>query len=120
MLDFDNRYMGPLSARQALVLSRNIPAVQVAQQEGMSRINDLMRQMTGWTGSVDDSLCGAIGCTHLTMLAQVQGYQVFADQGTKVPLVGITKVVDGQGNTVFQQTPGQQDGIQQVLTPAEA
>ena len=120
VLDFDNRYMGPLSARQALVLSRNIPAVQVAQQEGMSRINDLMRQMTGWTGSVDDSLCGAIGCTHLTMLAQVQGYQVFADQGTKVPLVGITKVVDGQGNTVFQQTPGQQDGIQQVLTPAEA
>ncbi|MGH7778102.1 MAG: transglycosylase domain-containing protein [Candidatus Dormibacterales bacterium] len=120
VVDFDNQYMGRLSARRALVLSRNIPAVQVAQEEGMSPINDLMREMTGWTGPTDGSLCGAIGCTHLTMLAQVQGYQVFADQGTKVPLMSITKVVDGQGNTVYQQTPGQQDGITRLLSPAEA
>ncbi|MGH7902676.1 MAG: transglycosylase domain-containing protein [Candidatus Dormibacteraceae bacterium] len=120
VVDFDNSYLGKLSARRALVLSRNIPAVRVGQKEGMDRINALMRQLTGWTGSVDNSLCGAIGCTHLTMLAQVQGYQVFANQGTKVPLMSITKIVDGHGSTLFQQTPGQQDGIQQVLTPAEA
>jgi len=54
------------------------------------------------------------------MLEHVQGYQVFANQGAKVPLVGIARVGDGSGHVIFEQKPGAQPGRQQVLAPAEA
>jgi membrane peptidoglycan carboxypeptidase len=65
-------------------------------------------------------LSTAIGGSEVTMFDHLQGYQVFANQGQKVPLMAITKIVDSQGNTLYQQKPGDQDGKQQVLTPAEA
>jgi membrane peptidoglycan carboxypeptidase len=34
--------------------------------------------------------------------------------------MAITKIVDSQGNTLYQQNPGGQDGKTQVLSPAEA
>jgi membrane peptidoglycan carboxypeptidase len=37
-----------------------------------------------------------------------------------MPLIAITRIVDGQGNTVYEQKPGTQDGQSQPLTPAEA
>ena len=54
------------------------------------------------------------------MFDHLQGYQVFAGQGKKMPLMTITRIVDSQGNTVFEQKPGSQEGQSQPLTPAEA
>src|SRR5207245_1843094 len=59
-VDFDNRYMGRMSARQALVLSRNIPAVAVAQKEGIDNVIDLAHQM-GLRGELQPVLSTAIG-----------------------------------------------------------
>jgi membrane peptidoglycan carboxypeptidase len=117
-LDFDNSYMGRLSARQALVLSRNIPAVQVAQKEGIGNVIDLAHRM-GVKGDLQPVLSTAIGGSAITMFDHVQGYEVFANQGQKVPLMAITRVVDSSGHTVFERTPGAQPGRAEVLQPAE-
>jgi len=74
----------------------------------------------GIRSPLEPTLPTAIGAGEVTMLEHVQGYQVFANQGAKVPLVGISKVQDGSGNVLFEQKPGAQPGRQQVLTPAEA
>ncbi|HVB78027.1 MAG TPA: transglycosylase domain-containing protein [Candidatus Nitrosotalea sp.] len=116
-LDFDNSYLGSLTAAQALVLSRNIPAIEVASQEGITNVIALARQM-GITSPLDPSLPTAIGASAITMYEQTQGYQVFADQGRKVPLISITKIVNSSGKVVFQRQPGRQTGQAQVLTPA--
>ncbi len=118
-VDFDNRYMGTLSARRALVLSRNIPAVEVGRLEGMDGVVKLAQAM-GIHSPLEPTLPTAIGASEVTMLEHVQGYQVFANQGTKVPLVGIARVSDGSGHVIYDQKPGSQQGRQQVLTPAEA
>ncbi|HEX6349205.1 MAG TPA: transglycosylase domain-containing protein [Candidatus Dormibacteraeota bacterium] len=118
-LDFDNRYMGSLSARRALVLSRNIPAVEVGRTEGMDGVVKLAAEM-GVHSPLEPTLPTAIGASEVTMLEHVQGYQVFANQGAKVPLVGITRITDGSGSLIFEQKPGSQAGRQQVLSPAEA
>jgi membrane peptidoglycan carboxypeptidase len=118
-VDFDNSYMGRVSARQALVLSRNIPAVQVAQKEGIGNVIDLARQM-GVRGDLQPVLSTAIGGSSITMFDHVQGYQVFADQGQKMPLMAITRVVDSSGRTIFDRAAGSQPGRAQVLQPAEA
>jgi membrane peptidoglycan carboxypeptidase len=118
-VDFDNSYQGRLSARAALVLSRNIPAVQVAQKEGIGNVIDLAHSM-GVKSDLQPNLSTAIGGSAITMLDHVQGYQVFADQGEKMPLMSITKVVDATGRTLFQGAPGDQAGKRQVLAPAES
>ena len=58
--DFDNSYMGTLTARQSLLLSRNIPAVQVAQKEGMANVINLANTM-GIRSTLPPGLATAIG-----------------------------------------------------------
>jgi membrane peptidoglycan carboxypeptidase len=117
--DYDNRFLGPISARRALVLSRNVPAVEVGQAEGMDRVDALAHDM-GVRSELGTNLATAIGTSEVTMYEQVQGYSVFADQGRKVPLMGITRIEDASGEAIFQRSPGTQPGQTTVVSPAEA
>src|SRR5437588_6382832 len=58
--DYDGKFLGPLSARRALLLSRNVPAVEVARSEGMDNVNTLAHQM-GIETNLDPALTTAIG-----------------------------------------------------------
>ncbi|MGI8610230.1 MAG: transglycosylase domain-containing protein [Candidatus Dormibacteria bacterium] len=117
--DFDNSYQGPMTARDALVLSRNVPAVEVAQREGIGNVISLADAM-GIRSALPPYLSTSIGAGEITMLDHLQGYQVFANEGRKMPLLSILKVTDSNGNVLFQATPGKQDNQKQVLTTAEA
>ncbi|HEX6548335.1 MAG TPA: transglycosylase domain-containing protein [Candidatus Dormibacteraeota bacterium] len=117
--DFDNSFKGDMSARQALVESRNVPAVEVAKTEGIDNVIGLAHAM-GIQTQLQPVLSTAIGGSEVTMYDHLQGYQVFANQGQKVPLMSITKITDSSGNTLFEQQPGKQDGQARVLSPAEA
>jgi len=119
VLNFDNSYMGTMSARQALVLSRNVPAVQVAQKEGIGNVINLADAM-GIRSTLPPYLSTSIGGGEVTMLDHLQGYAVFADEGKKMPLITITRVTDATGATLFAVAPGTQANQQQVLSPAEA
>jgi membrane peptidoglycan carboxypeptidase len=118
-LDFDNSYRGDMPARQALVLSRNIPAVEIAQMEGIDNVNRLAQAM-GVRSPLQPYLSTAIGGSEVTMFDHLQGYQVFANEGRKVPLTSITKITDSGGKAIFQVDPGHQDGQAQVLSREEA
>ena len=117
--DYDGKFLGAMSARRALLLSRNVPAIQVAQLEGMDRVDALAKQM-GITSKLGTNLATAIGTSDVSIYDQVQGYAVFANQGRKVPLMGISRIDDAAGDTLFQSQPGTQGGQQTVVTPAQA
>jgi len=114
--DFDNGGMGPVTARTALLFSRDIPAVEVGQNEGMQNVIDLAHAM-GINSKLDPGLSTAIGGSDVTMLEHVQGYATFANQGTRVDLNDITSVQDDHGNTVYKRPD---PNTNQVLTPAQA
>ncbi|GAC1655911.1 MAG: penicillin-binding protein 1A [Candidatus Dormibacteraceae bacterium] len=116
--DYDNRYQGTLCLKTALDRSRNVPAVEVANKVGMTAVNDLAARM-GIRTKLEPSLQTALGGSAVTMFDHVQGYQVFANGGAKVPLVGVLKVLDRNGNSVFQVDPGKPASTQ-VMSPAEA
>jgi membrane peptidoglycan carboxypeptidase len=118
--DFDDRFMGDLSARRSLLLSRNVPAVEAAQIEGIDNVIRTAHDM-GVQSQLKAVLPTAIGASEVTMLEHLQGYQTLANQGTRVPLMGITQITDAQGsNLLYAQEPGRQDGISKPLTPAQA
>jgi membrane peptidoglycan carboxypeptidase len=118
-LDYDNTYLGTMTARRALVLSRNVPAVAVAQKEGIANVINLADAM-GIRSTLPPYLSTSIGGGEVTMLDHVQGYSVFADEGKKMPLITISRITDSSGSTLFDVTPGHQPNQQQVLSPSEA
>jgi membrane peptidoglycan carboxypeptidase len=117
--DYPKPPMGDITTRTSLVQSRNITAVATAQTEG---IDNVIKQAhsQGLTSDLKPELATAIGGSEVTMFEHMQGYQVFANQGTLVPLMGVTRVTDSQGNVLYEQRPGTQNGISHPLTPAEA
>jgi len=114
--DFDNGGMGDITAKTAILNSRNIPAVQVGQMEGMQNVIALAHAM-GIKSNLDPGLSTAIGGSDMTLLEHVQGYETFANQGQRVDLSVIREVDDASGKSVYSH--GSSSGTT-VLTPAEA
>jgi len=114
--DFDNGGMGDIPARTAILYSRNIPAVEVGQMEGIQNVIDLAHAM-GISSQLQPYLSTAIGASDVTLYEHVQGYETFANQGQRVDLHAINEIQDSGGNTVFKY---ENPSSNTVLTPAEA
>src|SRR5207253_791012 len=113
--DFDNGGMGDIKASTAILYSRNIPAVEVGQMEGMQNVVDLAHAM-GIKSQLQPYLSTAIGASDVTLYEHVQGYQTFADQGQRVDLNVIKEVDDSSGHAAFKYSGNSTT----VLTHAEA
>ncbi|TMD96873.1 MAG: hypothetical protein E6I72_07990 [Chloroflexi bacterium] len=114
--DFDNGGMGDIPARTAILYSRNIPAVEVGQMEGITNVIDLAHAM-GIKSQLQPYLSTAIGASDVTLYEHVQGYETFANQGQKVDLHVINEVDDSSGHVAFKY---ENPSSTTVLTPAEA
>jgi penicillin-binding protein 1A len=117
--DFDGQFLGKMTARKALVLSRNVPAVQTGVKEGMDNVVNLAHAM-GINTKLDAVPNTAIGGSDVTLFDHVQGFATFANQGTKEPLISILKITDSHGSVLSETKAGSQDGKALVVTPAEA
>ena len=114
--DFDNGGFGDISASRAILYSRNIPAVQVGQMEGMNNVVNLAHDM-GIKSDIQPYLSSAIGASSITLYEHLQGYQTFANSGGRIDLRVIKEVDDPGGHAVFKfENPTSRA----VLTPAEA
>ena len=86
--NFDGRYAGPLSATDALVRSRNIPAVTVASKLVQPSFYEWMKQ-AGITKLRSESHYGlglALGVAEVTMEELVGLYASLANEGTWRPV----------------------------------
>jgi membrane peptidoglycan carboxypeptidase len=114
--DFDFRDMGMITAHQALLLSRNIPALETMQTAGIDNVINLAHDM-GITTNLKSEVTTAIGSSEVRMLDHAVGYGVFASGGTRHDPVSVLEVDDMQGKTLDK--PSSPQG-KQVLTPQEA
>ncbi|HEX6524113.1 MAG TPA: transglycosylase domain-containing protein [Streptosporangiaceae bacterium] len=101
--DFDNTFLGRLSASRALLLSRNVPAEEAMQIAGTDNVISLAHSM-GITTPLASNLSTAIGTSSVSMLDQAAGYSAFANGGYRVAPHAVLKVVDSQGNLLLDNT----------------
>jgi membrane peptidoglycan carboxypeptidase len=118
--DFDNKFLGPITAARALVLSRNVATEQAAQKAGIQNVIDLAYGM-GISESLtpqEPNLSTAIGTSAVRMIDHASAYAAFANGGHKVVANGILKITDGSGRVLrdYSVPPNLGD----VLTPAQA
>lgn len=99
-LDDDHSYMGSITLREALVMSRNIVAVKVAERVGVDKVIDYAHRM-GVTSPLEANLSLALGSSVLTVLDQATGYATLANQGLHIDPTPFRMVHDSLGSPVL-------------------
>ncbi len=108
--DYDGKYRGPISLRNALAGSINIPAVKLLYLVGVQNAIDLATQMGISTLTTPDQygLTLVLGGGEVTLLDMTGAYSVFANEGVKHQVHGIVSVTDNSGNILEQEDPNDQ------------
>ena len=117
--NYDRVWHGPVSVREALGSSLNLPTVAMMQRVGMGAFLDMANRM-GLTnlasrGSGDLSL--ALGSGEVRPLDLASAYAVLAAGGVRREPVAILRVEDAQGRVLLEAGTGQG---QRVLSPQAA
>lgn len=95
--NYDGRFMGPLTATQALAKSRNVCAVRVAMAAGIKNIVQTARA-AGIHSRLDAYPSLALGACAVTPLEMSVAYSTFARGGKYLPPRAVRKIVDDQGD----------------------
>ncbi len=115
-VNYDGRFHGLLTLRQALANSVNIPAVKTLDKIGVSKMVDLGKKMgiTTWGKADQYGLAITLGAADVKMTDMATVYGVLAIEGYKVDLNPILKITDSQGDILEEKKEVEQ---QKVLDP---
>lgn len=100
--NYDGTFKGPVSVRDALGNSLNIPAVKALKAVGVENFMDQATKM-GITTWIDPSRYGlslTLGGGEVKMIDMAQTFAVLANGGVKVPLLPILEITDFRGETI--------------------
>ena len=101
--NFEGIFYGPTLLRTALVKSRNLVTIRVAQQVGIGKIIERGKAM-GLTGIMEPNLSLALGSGQFSPLNMCQAYSAFARGGTAIKPRFIENVVSPWGDQLFSST----------------
>jgi len=100
--NYDNRFRGPMTLRDALAQSVNVPSVKVLYLSGINSALEMASRL-GITTLVDRNRYGltlVLGGGEVTLLEMVSSYGVFANEGVKHPYIGVLRVEDANGKVL--------------------
>lgn len=116
--DFDNKFLGNMTIRNALAQSRNIPAITAMYIAGRDTALDTIHAMgdiSYCTQGIDQQvgLASAIGGCGLKQTEHANTFATIARMGVYKPVSDILEVKNSQGQTIMQW----KDQAKQVVDP---
>lgn len=114
--NYNNRFYGDTSYRNALAYSRNVPAVKLLQYLGVKKVMAFSRAL-GITSPLNDDLSLSLGSSALTLDELVRAWGVFANKGKHLAVHFIKRVEDRNGEILEEYKPRP---TEQVIRPATA
>lgn len=106
-VNYDGAYRGPMTLRDALAQSINVPAVKMLYLAGIKDSLETARKM-GITTLTDESRYGltlVLGGGEVSLLELTSAYGVFANEGVRNPYASILRVEDREGNVLEEFSP---------------
>lgn len=97
--NFDHRFMGKITIRKALALSRNVPAVRVGKAVGIDKVVETAR-LCGITTKLDQNLSLSLGSSAVTPLDMAGAYATFARGGITIKPQVIRRVENNRGQVI--------------------
>ena len=99
--NYEQRFYGVISLREALIHSRNLATVRLLDQIGFKPVEELSRAL-GINSSMSRDLSLALGSSSMTLVELTSAYGVFANQGIRNKPYMLTAVHDQNGETLEQ------------------
>src|SRR5712691_8652671 len=119
--NFDNIFHGQTTVRGALGNSLNIPAVKTLDFVGVDNAISMGSKMrvTTWGPDAEKTfgLSLTLGGAEVKPIDMAQVYATFANNGLKIPLVSVTRIVDAEGSVLDDYKVPQGE---QVIDPRAA
>ncbi len=97
--NFSGGYLGEITLRRALVLSRNIPAVRLLDTLGPAAVVSFAHRL-GISSPLAPDLSLALGTSEVSLLELTSAYAVFANAGRSVAPFGVREVADARGRVI--------------------
>jgi membrane peptidoglycan carboxypeptidase len=108
----------PMTIRNAVANSINIPAVDAIEYTGIPNVLNMAARLgLPEVASRNPSSLGpsmAIGTVEVSLLHLTGAYATFANQGVRVPQTSILEITDGSGYPLYKFDPTHPTGVQAI------
>ncbi len=104
--NYNGNFTGPVTVRQALGSSLNIPAVKTLRIVGLESFIYQAQNLgiTTWQNAKNYGWSLSLGGGEVKMTDMAQAFGTIANMGVKVPLMSILKVEDYQGGVLYEES----------------
>lgn len=111
--NYDGVFRGPISLRNSLAQSLNVPSVKVLYLAGLKESLRTARDMgiTTLAGPERYGLTLVLGGGEVTLLDLTSAYGVFANDGVRFEPHAVLRVEDNQGNVLESYTPSPTEAL---------
>lgn len=116
--NYNGSFNGPVTMRQALSNSLNIPAIKVLSLAGKDNVIRTAQDMgiTSFDPKIDYGLSLGVGTAEVRPVEMAGAFGVFSDNGVKHDLKSVMKITDSNGKTIYEYNKDKDKG-NQVLDP---
>ena len=113
--NYDDEFRGPVTMKNALAQSLNIPAVKTLYLAGIGDSIKLARDMgiTTLDGTGDFGLTLVLGGAEVSLVDMVSAYGVFANEGIRTDPVSIIRIEDNNGEIIEEAETKQSRVLEQ-------
>lgn len=113
--NFDNKFMGAMTLRKGLYLSRNLVAIKLLLKIHPEQTIFYARKL-GITSPLQPVTSLAIGTEEVRLIELTSAFTVFPNGGIKVPYRFILKVLDRYGNVIEDNSAIQKEEVLSAQT----
>ena len=106
--NYDGKFAGPTTFRNALEQSRNIPTIKIAEKVGVDTIIDFAKRIK-LNAKLERNLSVALGSLGITLRDLITSYSLFPNGGKKIELKSILSITDRNGQLVSLQKEEEQE-----------
>jgi penicillin-binding protein 1A len=100
--NYDERYYGDVTLREAFARSLNSVSVRLTEQVGRERVAEVARRL-GITSDLEVAPSLALGASEVTLLELTNAYATFANSGRGVWPYGILEIRDVTGRVIYRR-----------------
>jgi penicillin-binding protein 1A len=108
--NYERRFFGMISLREALIHSRNLATVRLLEKVGVRNVIEFARSV-GIVSPLTPDLSLALGSSSVSLVELVSAYGVFVNQGMRVEPYAIASVKDNAGRTLEETVPEPRQAI---------
>jgi penicillin-binding protein 1A len=123
--NYDENFVGPITFRNALAHSRNVPTIKILEDIGVGYALKFIKQL-GIESPIKRDLSIALGTSGVSMLELTGAFSIFANGGEKVNPIFIKKIVTMKDEVLEENYPyvepeekEEEEEIPELPSPAE-